>query len=225
MIGVLIFPLNACALAQSTNSNDNSNISSNANISSNLSNRGASLSSKGSAVVGQAKFKIVLDRKANEPRLQISRRMLSELTRVAGNAENSNAESAGFFKFNPSRIQTVISGIFLTFSFAFGGIWLIRFRSNSARISKIIVCLLTLALCAVGVTVAFADAADPRIGIDTLTSRTFSSEVRKNGDAEGYLTVEVVEDGQNQGSTFLIADDFRLVIPQDFRDKKNKGDE
>jgi len=156
----------------------------------------------------KAEFKVEMqidtDEKAKEARLLIPRSVFQQLRAQADGADSQATGSTAAARFfNMTGAQTVISGLFLSLAFAFGGVWLVRSRKGAERTARVAVLSLAL-LVAGGVTasVAYANAGPPPVA-RSLTSKILIPELQWWG-AYGEVKVEIVDEG----------DDIKLVLPR-----------
>jgi hypothetical protein len=147
-------------------------------------------------------MQIATDDKLKEARLVIPRAIFQQMSaQLDGNSSPQAATTARFFSMTGA--QTVMSGIFLSLAFAFGGVWLVRSRKGAERTARAVA--LTVALLLVGgVTagVAYANAGPPPVA-RSLTSKILIQELQWWG-AYGEVKVEIVEEGN----------EIKLVLPR-----------
>jgi hypothetical protein len=159
-------------------------------------------------------MQIATDDKMKEARLIIPRSIFQQMSaQLDDNNSPSAATTARFF--NMTGAQTVISGIFLSLAFAFGGVWLVRSRQGAERTARAVA--LSVALLLVGgitASVAYANAGPPPVA-RSLTSKILIQELQWWG-AYGEVKVEIVEEGN----------EIRLVLPrQNITDKDRQETE
>lgn len=144
------------------------------------------------------------DEKASEAKLLIPREIWGQMK---AQLDGKGAQSAGATSrfFNMTSAQTVVSGIFLSMAFAFGGVWLVRSRKGTqqklSRVAALGVVALLL-LSGTAATVAFANAGPPPEA-RTLTSKVLAPQLQWWG-AYGQVKVEIVDEG----------DEIILVLPK-----------
>ena len=141
-----------------------------------------------------------------EPTLVI-KKSASKLLRAALDEaealENNTAQSESAKPNFTASAQTVIGGMFLTFAFVFGGVWLVR----SKKPSKTVVGLFLVGTFAAGTVLVVANIAPPRrFEID---KNIFSDSLKndRRATARGKVRVKIV-DGNAAES------DVKLLIPQ-----------
>lgn len=147
-----------------------------------------------------------------EPTLIVRRSSLSRLRAAIDEADDAEkltlAENTGDFNF--SRTQTIISGLFFSLAFIFGGVWMFRAKGKP---SKLAMSLIGLAILSAGAGVVFANTPPP-FAVE-LTSRIFSPTTYAYGWAEGDIKIKISDEDREY--------DFVLQIPD--AEKKNRNDE
>lgn len=149
-------------------------------------------------------MQIDTDEKAKEARLVIPRSVFQRMRAQAdGAGSQTTGTTAAARFFNMTGAQTIMSGLFLSLAFAFGGVWLVRSRKGAERTARVAALSIGLLL-AGGVTasVAYANAGPPPVA-RSLTSKILIPELQWWG-AYGEVKVEIVEEG----------DDIKLVLPK-----------
>ena len=148
-------------------------------------------------------MRIETDDKAKDAKLIIPRAIFQQMSAQADGTRAPTAATTGRF-FNMSGAQTVMSGIFLSLAFAFGGVWLVRARKGAERTARTVALTVALLLVGGGITagVAYANAGPPPVA-RSLTSKILIQELQWWG-AYGEVQVEIVEEG----------DDIKLVLPR-----------
>jgi hypothetical protein len=152
-------------------------------------------------------MQIATDEKAKEARLIIPRGVWQQMK---AELDGTDSQTAGVTRFlDMSGAQTIMSGIFLSLAFAFGGVWLVRSRGNpKPRAAALGVAVLLAGITATGV--AYANAGPPPVA-RSLTSRILIPELQWWG-AYGKVKVEVSEEGR----------EIRLVLPRRKATDKDK---
>jgi hypothetical protein len=144
-------------------------------------------------------MQIRVDEKATETRLLIPRGMWQKMRAEFDGEENSNAAN----RFKLSSTQTVMSGIFLSLAFVFGGVWFAR-GGRGPKKSSIVIGAALIALLAGVTTVSFANMPPPP-RFNKINSEILSEEVKGYGRASGAIKIEVVDDS---------LDTIILVLPK-----------
>jgi hypothetical protein len=153
----------------------------------------------------KTEMRISTDEKANQAKLIIPRSIFQQM-RAQADDNNSQTATASTRFFNMTGGQTIMSGIFLSLAFAFGGVWLMRTRGNRtatrARAASLVIGLLLIA----GVTagVAYANAGPPPVA-RSLTSKILIPQLQWWG-AYGEVKVEIIDDDRERG--------IELVLPR-----------
>ena len=150
----------------------------------------------------KTEMRIATDEKVKEARLIIPRAIFQQMrAQLDGNGSQTAAATTRFF--NMTGAQTVVSGIFLSLAFAFGGVWLVRSRKGAERTARAVALGVSLLLIG-GITagVAYANAGPPPVA-RSLTSKILIQELQWWG-AYGEVKVEIVEEGN----------EIQLVLPR-----------
>ena len=141
-----------------------------------------------------------------EPTLVIkksSTKLLRAALDEAEGLENNLAQTESTQPNFTASTQTVVGGLFLTFAFVFGGVWLVR----SKKPSKAAVGLFLVGVFVTGTALVFGNIAPPRIfGINqNMLSQEFQS--RSGANARGKVRVKIV-------SGTAADSDIKLLIPR-----------
>lgn len=125
-----------------------------------------------------------------EPTLIINRSTLKQLRAALDEAETDQdyAENESSF----SRSQMLVSGMFFSFAFIVGGVWMFRSKGKSSKTAMI---LLVFAAIGAGTTVVFANAPPPEVV--SLTSRIFNKSTKLYGYARGNIKIKISDDGDD----------------------------
>jgi hypothetical protein len=147
-------------------------------------------------------MQIDTDEKVKEAKLIIPRAIWQQMrAQLDGNDSQTAAATTRFF--NMSGAQTIMSGIFLSLAFAFGGVWLVRSRKGAERTARAVALTVSLFLIGgIAAGVAYANAGPPPVA-RSLTSKILIPELQWWG-AYGEVKLEVVEEGN----------EIRLVLPR-----------
>ncbi|MBC7929620.1 MAG: hypothetical protein H7Z38_03540 [Rubrivivax sp.] len=167
-------------------------------------NTGKGLSPKSSAFTTQ--MKIEPDEKVKEARLVIPREVWQQMKAGLDGPDSQNAALAGR-TFNLGGTQTLMSGVFLSLAFAFGGVWLVRSRKQPARFGPAALCVIAFALCGAFAGAAYANAGPPPVA-RSLTSKILIEDLQWWG-AYGQVKIEVSGD----------ADRVTLILPRSKKDE------
>jgi hypothetical protein len=143
---------------------------------------------------------IRIDKDAKEARLVIPKSQLKQLRAELEQMDDAS-ETASL---NFSKTQTVVSGLFLSLAFVFGGVWLARSRGKSeTKTSKAFVIGAGLFLTGALTTIAFANIAPP-LESRSITGKVFSESVHRFKKASGKIKLET-SDGN---------DVIELIVPE-----------
>ena len=134
-----------------------------------------------------------IDRTATEAKLIIPK---SQLKQLRAELEELDDETDTSARVNFTKTQTIISGLFLTLGFIFGGIWLARSRKLETKSAKILVIGAGLFLTGAIATIAYANAGPPPEA-RSLTNKFFSKEVNIYKFGSGKIKLEVSDKAQN----------------------------
>lgn len=137
-----------------------------------------------------AGMKIHLDSNINAPTLRIPKSTLKYLRAQNENGESDQDNTAavtapgGF-----SRLQTMVSGMFLSLALVFGGMWFVRSGKAASKEGKGLVILAVLAGIGSAATFVYADLAPPPT--TDITSRIFDKNaLGRSGASSWNIRVE-----------------------------------
>lgn len=150
-----------------------------------------------------ARMHIVPDSSVTEAKLIIPQKVLQQLKAENDGDDSQNAAATN--KFNFTKTQTLMVGLFLSLSIAFGGVWFARARSTEKKASRIVAGIALLAFVCATAMAAYANAGPPPVA-RSLTSKILIPEATYYG-AWGDVNIEVVEEGEQ-----II---LKLPIPKD----------
>lgn len=145
------------------------------------------------------RLQIRLDKNAKEARLRIPKSQIKQLRAELGELDDADATaSAGF-----SKTQTVVSGLFLSLAFVFGGVWLARSRGKSGtKTSKALVVGAGLFLTAAMTTIVFGNVGPPP-ETRNISGKLFSNSVHAYKQASGRIKLEISDE----------IDEIELIVP------------
>jgi hypothetical protein len=149
---------------------------------------------------------IRIDKDAKEARLLIPKDQLKQL-RAQLDELDGDSNTAAFLSF--SRTQTIVSGLFLSLAFVFGGVWFARSRKSDLKPSKTIVAGAILFLCGAFAVIAYANIGPP-IEARSITGRIFTPAVHQYKQASGAIKLGTTDD------TYGV----QLIVPDVPSDKK-----
>lgn len=136
---------------------------------------------------------IHLRQDAREAKLVIPKNQLrqlrAQLDELDGEQNTAAVTTGGI-----TRVQTIVSGMFLSLAVVFGGMWFVRSGKN-AKGSARTLAVVTIAAC-VGsaVTIVFANAGPPPEA-RSITGKMFSQAVHLYGFGSGRIKLETANDG------------------------------
>ena len=155
---------------------------------------------------------ILLDRNATEARLLIPKSQIkqlrAELEQLDDESDNNAAVTGSF-----SRTQTIVSGMFLSLAFVFGGFWFIRSGKVATKTGKALMVIAVVAGIGSAATIVYANAGPPPAA-RSITSRIFDKDVfTPYRFASGKIKIEASDDTTVQ-----------LIVP-DPPEESRKGEE
>jgi hypothetical protein len=129
---------------------------------------------------------IRLQKDAKEARLLIPKSQIKQLRmELAALDDDSDEPTASTF----TRTQTIISGLFLSLAFVFGGVWLARSRKVDVKANKTLIVGAVLFLSGALATIAYANIGPP-MEARSITGKIFSDAVHQYNQASGKIKVE-----------------------------------
>jgi hypothetical protein len=145
---------------------------------------------------------IRLDGEAKEARLIIPRSQIRQLrAELESLDDGSDNTAAAVATTGTSRMQTIMSGLFLSLAFVFGGIWFVR--SGRAATKAGAVSILVISFVATAATFVFANAGPPPEA-RSINGKMFASAVHMYGVGWGKIKLEVSDDDRSS---------VRLIVP------------
>ncbi len=144
---------------------------------------------------------ISIDRNAKEARLVIPRSQLkqlrAELEQLDEDADQTATVSTSF-----SRTQMIVSGLFLSLAFIFGGVWFARSGRNVSKTGKAAVIAAGLFMSGAVASFVFANAGPPP-DARSITGKLFTPSVHMYKSAWGKIKLETSDESR----------DIRLIVP------------
>ena len=133
---------------------------------------------------------IRLDKNATEatliiPKSQI-KQLRAELEQIDNDADSTAAVTSSS---SLSRTQTIVSGMFLSLAFVFGGMWFVRSGKASTKAGKALVVLAVVAGVGAAGTLVYANAGPPPEA-RSITGKMFSQAVHFNKYGSGKIKLE-----------------------------------
>lgn len=103
------------------------------------------------------------------PREQL-KQLRAEIDQLDSESDNTAAATGGF-----SRLQTIVSGAFLSLAFVFGGIWFVRSGRSATRSGKSLVVLAMVGLIGTPATFVYGNAGPPQ-ALRSISSTLFDKK-------------------------------------------------
>ncbi len=156
---------------------------------------------------------IRLDKDAKEAKLIIPKSQIKQLRAALDDADqdsDATASYAGSF----SRTQTIVSGLFLSLAFIFGGVWFVRSGKAATKAGKSLVIIAIIAGIGSVATFVYANAGPPAEA-RSITGKMFSQAVHIYNVGSGAIKLETKADGDGRG--------IELIVPNP-PDKPDKSD-
>ncbi|HEX8367105.1 MAG TPA: hypothetical protein VF604_00930 [Pyrinomonadaceae bacterium] len=152
----------------------------------------------------ETRLRISISNDAKEARLVIPKSRIKQLRAELDQLDDSETTTAASLSF--SKTQTIVSGLFLSLAFVFGGVWLARSRGQSdAKTGKTLVVGAGLFLTGAMATIAFANVGPPP-ETRNITGKLFSSSVHAYKQASGKIYLETSDE---TGEIELIVPDVK----------------
>jgi hypothetical protein len=148
---------------------------------------------------------------AKEAKLIIPKSQVKQLRAELEQLDNDSDTNTSL---NFTRMQTIISGMFLSLAFVFGGVWFARSRKPELKANKILAIGAILFLTGSFATIAFANVGPPPEA-RRITSKLFDQSLFKYyGFASGKIKLEITTE----------RDSIELIVP-DMRNESRSGEE
>jgi hypothetical protein len=133
---------------------------------------------------------IRLQKDAKEARLLIPKSQIKRLRmELAELDDDADEPTASAF----TRTQTIVSGLFLSLAFVFGGVWLARSRKTDVKTNKTLIVGAGLFLSGALATIAYANVGPP-MEARSITGKIFSDAVHQYNQASGKIKVETTNE-------------------------------
>jgi hypothetical protein len=146
------------------------------------------------------RLQIRLDGNAKEARLRIPK---SQIKQLRAELEQLDDDAPATASLSFSKTQTVVSGLFLSLAFVFGGVWLSRSRGKSeTKTGKALVVGAGLFLTGAMTTIVFGNVGPPP-ETRNITGKLFSNSVHAYKQASGRIKLEISEE----------IDEIELIVP------------
>ncbi len=158
---------------------------------------------------------IRLDRNATEAKLIIPKSQIKELRAQLEQLDDETGPTASATTPGSiSRMQTIVSGMFLSLALVFGGVWFVRSGKAATKTGKSLVVLAVTAAIASAATFVYANAGPPPEA-RSITGKMFSSAIHTYKYGSGKIKLETKDDTNN----------VELIVPDPQTDKKPSGEE
>ena len=159
---------------------------------------------------------IRLDANAKEARLIIPRSQIKQL-RAELESREDGSDNAATTIGSPgiSRMQTIMSGLFLSLAFMIGGVWFVRSGRAATKAGKSAVALIVVSFVAMAATFVLANAGPPSEA-RSITGKMFTPAVHMYGAGWGKIKLEVSDDDRNS---------VRLIVPNPPKTTATPGEE
>lgn len=139
-------------------------------------------------------MRIAPDREATEAKLVIPRAVWQQMRAgLDGDDAQSGVAATARFR-NLSGAQTVLAGTFLSLAFAFGGVWLVRSRRQTDKLTRVALGVAVLAMASATASIAYANAGPPPVA-RSLTSQILIEQAQWYG-VYGQVKIEIAEEGE-----------------------------
>ena len=155
-----------------------------------------------------AMLAIRIDKDATEARLIVPKSQLKQLRAELEQMDDSDSTAA----FNFTRTQTIVSGLFLSLAFVFGGVWFSRSRKVSTKTGKTFAVGAVLLLFGAFATIAFANIGPPP-DARSITGKIFTPAVHQYKQAWGKIKLEISDKDET----------IQLIVP-DAPDEEKKAE-
>lgn len=153
---------------------------------------------------------IRLDRNAKEAKLIIPKSQLKQLRAELEQLDGGDSETTATASLNFTRTQTIVSGLFLSLAFVFGGVWFSRSRKPELKANKTLAVGAVVFLSGSFATLAFANAGPPP-ETRSITGKLFAQPVHSYKYASGKIKLETSDTARN----------IELIVP-DAPDKNSE---
>ena len=136
---------------------------------------------------------IRLDRKATEARLIIPSNQIKQLRAELERLDDGSETAASISSTGFTRMQTIVSGVFLSLAFVFGGIWFTRTGWLSTKSGKAAAGVMFVFATGAFATIVFANAGPPPEA-SSITGKMFTQAVHDYNVGSGKIKLEISND-------------------------------
>ena len=147
---------------------------------------------------------IRLDRDATEAKLIIPKSQIKQLRAALDDMDQDDNSTAAASTGSFSRTQTIVSGMFLSLAFVFGGIWFVRSGKTATKTGKAFVILAVIVGLGSAATLIYANAGPPAEA-RSITGKMFSQYVHIYKFGTGAVRLETKDDDV-RGVEFIVPD-------------------
>ena len=156
-------------------------------------------------------LQISLRSDAKEAKLLIPKSQIKQLRAELEQLDNDSDNTASAnTTINFTRVQTIVSGVFLSLAFVFGGMWFARSGRAATRSGKAFIALAVIAGLGSAATFVFANAGPPPEA-RSITGKMFSPTIQMWRSGSGKIRIETKDSG----------DWIELVVPDPIAKKTN----
>jgi len=137
---------------------------------------------------------IRLDRDAKEARLLIPRSQLKALRAELESFDDGSADTAASVSIaGISRIQTIVSGVFISLAFVFAGVWFTRSGKFSSTAGKVVAGCVVVFAAGAFATIVYGNAGPPPEA-RSITGKMFTQGVHDYGVGSGKIKLEISDE-------------------------------
>ena len=140
-------------------------------------------------------MEIMMDKTAKEAKLIIPKSQIKPLRAELESLDDDNGNTAAVTG-GSTRLQTIVSGAFLSLAFVFGGMWFVRSGKASTKGGKALAAAAILGGIGAATTVVFANVGPPPAARN-ITSKLFDQKIfQPYGFAYGKIKIETTDGNQ-----------------------------
>lgn len=140
-------------------------------------------------------MEIMMDKTAKEAKLIIPKSQIKQLRAELESLDDDNGNTAAVTG-GSTRLQTIVSGAFLSLAFVFGGMWFLRSGKASTKGGKALAAAAILGGIGAATTVVFANVGPPPAARN-ITSKLFDQKIfQPYGFAYGKIKIETTDGNQ-----------------------------
>ena len=140
-------------------------------------------------------MEIMMDKTAKEAKLIIPKSQIKQLRAELESLDDDNGNTAAVTG-GSTRLQTIVSGAFLSLAFVFGGMWFLRSGKASTKGGKALAAAAILGGIGAATTVVFANVGPPPAARN-ITCKLFDQKIfQPYGFAYGKIKIETTDGNQ-----------------------------